>query len=440
MGWPDYLTERAARPPPPGCGVVGGSTPVVSFGNPVGAAVATLGINPSSHEFVGGDGRLLHGDSRRLATLASLGVGSYHELTRETGALVVDECARYFERRPYHWFRPLDGILRAGAGVSYWDGTACHLDLVQWATSPLWGGLGEAERTRLLGEDTPFLVRQLTEQRFRLVLVNGREAIHRVGRVGLARWTQMAELPGPPRAGLYVSALDVTILLGWSCNLQSQPGAARHTDDLAAFVATHAQGALASERAEDAISGGDRRPPATFAPATSPAETDEARTRIMNEAVLPKGTRIGSVSELVERLEAWLLETDADRLGMVGGYGGTEWLRVETSLGPFALNSDTRRDAIEDFVRTARRGGGLRMDVVANRRGQINKVVFEGCKQGGWYAYLKQPLAQPESTAFADSGATGTALDGSELPLPGATACGDAAHTGASDRNDRETS
>ena len=399
MVWPDYLTERAARPPPRGCGVVGGSTPVVSFGSPVGAAVATLGINPSSREFVGVDGRLLHRDSRRLATHASLGVGSHEELTPELGALVVDECARYFER-PYRWFRPLDAILRAGAGVSYSDGTACHLDLVQWATSPLWGGLGEAERTRLLEEDTPFLLRQLTEQRFRLVIVNGREAIRRVERVGLARWTQMAEFPGPPRAGLYVSARGSAVLLGWSCNLQSQPGAARHTDDLAAFVATYARGARASETAEGAIGDGE-----------------EAGTRNMNEAVLPKGTRISSVSELVERLEAWLAETDGDRLGTVGRYGGTEWLRVETPLGPFAVNADTRRDAIEHVVRTAQRGGGLRMHVVANRRGQLNKVVFEDCEQGGWYAYLKEPM-QPKAIVLRDGGATGDCAAGHGAAAP----------------------
>lgn len=48
----------------------------------------------------------------------------------------------------------------------------------------------------------------------------------------------------------------------------------------------------------------------------------------MNKPVLPRGTRISSAGQLVERLEAWLDETDADRLGTVGHYGGTEWLRV----------------------------------------------------------------------------------------------------------------
>ena len=50
--WPEYLLERAAQAPPDGCAVVPGSTPVVSFGHPLKPEVATLGINPSSREFL----------------------------------------------------------------------------------------------------------------------------------------------------------------------------------------------------------------------------------------------------------------------------------------------------------------------------------------------------------------------------------------------------
>jgi hypothetical protein len=43
------------------------------------------------------------------------------------------------DRNPYRrWFDPLDQALRAAFGVSYYAGTACHLDLVQWATTPVW--------------------------------------------------------------------------------------------------------------------------------------------------------------------------------------------------------------------------------------------------------------------------------------------------------------
>jgi hypothetical protein len=61
---------------------------------------------------------------------------------------VVADCAAYFQRNPYRrWFDPLDELLRAGVGASFYDGTACHLDLVQWATDPVWGQMSD-ERAR----------------------------------------------------------------------------------------------------------------------------------------------------------------------------------------------------------------------------------------------------------------------------------------------------
>ncbi len=126
-----HTAEMVRRSPPPDAPVVAGSTPVVAFGDPSSAGVATLGINPSAREFVE-RGDLLEGDRRRLATLASLGADDLSDLTDEEVRKVIDDCARYFQRNPYgRWFNPLDRLLRKGLNVSYYDGTACHLDLVQ---------------------------------------------------------------------------------------------------------------------------------------------------------------------------------------------------------------------------------------------------------------------------------------------------------------------
>ena len=65
---PDYVVAMVRRSPPEQSSVAPGSTPVVAFGDPTRAEIATLGINPSAREFVE-DGRLLTGDHRRLATL-----------------------------------------------------------------------------------------------------------------------------------------------------------------------------------------------------------------------------------------------------------------------------------------------------------------------------------------------------------------------------------
>ncbi len=60
MAIPEYLVRMARRAAPKLADnfVVIGSTPVLSFGDPRSAEVATLGINPSASEFCGGDGWL----------------------------------------------------------------------------------------------------------------------------------------------------------------------------------------------------------------------------------------------------------------------------------------------------------------------------------------------------------------------------------------------
>lgn len=49
---PGYLAAMVRRVPPADAAVVAGSTPVVSFGEPRRAVAATLGINPSTAEFI----------------------------------------------------------------------------------------------------------------------------------------------------------------------------------------------------------------------------------------------------------------------------------------------------------------------------------------------------------------------------------------------------
>lgn len=244
--WPDYLVERACAPPPPCCRVVKRSTPVVSFGNPICATVATIGINPSGSEFFDRSRNLLSGNQRRLATLPWLGIRLYGEITDRLGAKIVGECAGYFERRPYAWFRPLDHILCAGADASYYSGTicrdsACHLDLAQWATSRRWDDLDETVQEKLLEDGIPFLLQQLRQGNYRLVLANGRKVITAIEKANLTTWNRVGHL-GNPSTDLYIGEGGATRFLAWSCNIQSQPGADRHIPTLARFVAKYSGG------------------------------------------------------------------------------------------------------------------------------------------------------------------------------------------------------
>ena len=233
--WPDWVLERAAAEVPDGLAVVAGSTPVVSFGAPVGPEVATLGINPSSVEFLDRYGMLLTGDLRRLATDDSLDAAGPDPMARAQA--VVDDCAGYFGRRPYRrWFDPLDRVLGA-MGCSYYDSTASHLDLVQWATAPVWKALPTETHRRLLTTDMAFLRRQLVQGGWRTVLVNGRTVMRQVEATDLVHWTTVGELPGPPRTQLVTASYDGVRFLGWSANIQSQHGALALVPALTRWVA-----------------------------------------------------------------------------------------------------------------------------------------------------------------------------------------------------------
>lgn len=127
------LVAMVRRVPPTGAPVVPGSVPVVAFGDPERAEVASLGINPSHREFVE-NGVLLCGQHRRLATLESLGATRIDRLTDGQVADVVADCAAYFQRNPYRrWFdRSTACSVRAPAAAST---TGPHATSI-WSSGP----------------------------------------------------------------------------------------------------------------------------------------------------------------------------------------------------------------------------------------------------------------------------------------------------------------
>jgi hypothetical protein len=359
--WPQYLLERARQQPPEGCAVVLGSTSVVSFGHPLDPTVATLGINSSGAEFLA-NGRLLAGPKRRLATLASLGIESYSEIDSAMAAAIVDDCASYFDRNPYRWFNVLDRILTAALGASYYHKTACHLDLVQWATDPIWKELRRHQQEHLLAGDRDFLRRQLLHEGYKVVLVNGATAVQWARRAGVVEWDTLARIEKPPAATISIGRGEGALFLGWSCNLQSQPGALRHVDTLIKLVRKYARSEV----------GGIQ----------------------MTEASFERGTHFTSRAELVRALKRWVEESDVDTIGDLS-FKRAPWVSFDTSAGIADVNADTRRDAIERLLRQA--SGDRPWHVIENRRGSINKIVFDlSDSHEGWYAYLRQPLGAPQ--------------------------------------------
>ena len=90
MKVPEYIERRIRSPIPKGCKVVPDSTPVVAFGDPTKAKIATLGINPSKQEFLDQEGNEIKYSKRRFETLGSLDLPSMTEASDSAVAQVFE--------------------------------------------------------------------------------------------------------------------------------------------------------------------------------------------------------------------------------------------------------------------------------------------------------------------------------------------------------------
>src|SRR6266849_5010343 len=134
------LVERLGDSTLSEANVIPWSSPVPSFGDVSRSRVATLGLNPSNREFVDALGNELDGPLRRFHTLRSLRLARWSDVSVPQLRLILDSCRAYFFRNPYHtWFGRLDHLI-SGTRASFYDraATACHLDLVPYATSCKW--------------------------------------------------------------------------------------------------------------------------------------------------------------------------------------------------------------------------------------------------------------------------------------------------------------
>lgn len=143
------------------------------------AAVATLALNPSWREFQSASEEWLLGDERRLASLVSLDAEHPSELDGTQVAQVVTESYGYFEGPNWYrgWFHWLESLLQDTGIGSYHDGSACHLDLVQWATKPAQESLPRSVWKRLVNQDLDFLAWQLQNSNVGTVLLNGASVV-----------------------------------------------------------------------------------------------------------------------------------------------------------------------------------------------------------------------------------------------------------------------
>lgn len=154
--------------------LIGWSCPVPLFGNLASARIATIGLNPSSSEFVDRDGRELEAPVRRLSTLSSLHLASWDDAEEEHLYAVIDSYTNYFSKNPYRrWFDVLDRLLAQTSTSYYGSANACHLDLVAHATTTKWGALPTRVSKEMMTQGRNSFLHLLKSSDVRLVVLNG---------------------------------------------------------------------------------------------------------------------------------------------------------------------------------------------------------------------------------------------------------------------------
>ncbi len=223
--------------------VIPWSCPVPSFGDLSRATVATLGLNPSNREFVDASGNELGEGKRRFHTLSSLRLNRWTESGAQHVDLVSDSCKSYFQRNPYDaWFKRLEYII-SGTCASYYGlwGSACHLDLIPFATQRKWGMLQQSERQLLLRVAGGSLGALLHKSPVRILVLNGISVVRSfeaLARLTLQK-TEMTEWALPRHAvarvtgfafqGVMQRFADIplthnVLVLGFNHNIQSSFG------------------------------------------------------------------------------------------------------------------------------------------------------------------------------------------------------------------------
>ena len=153
--------------------------PVPYFGVASEVPFATVGINPSNLEFTDSRGRELEGPSRRLPTLRSLGIESWADASSWHVEQVVTGCNRYFTVRPYdRWFGVLERVLNM-INATYYGASpsACHIDLVAFATRNKWSSLSIRDRNELLEGTRYGLAELLKLMPAQVLVLNGRSVV-----------------------------------------------------------------------------------------------------------------------------------------------------------------------------------------------------------------------------------------------------------------------
>ena len=233
----ELLHNRIAKAITPNLQISPNTTPVVFFGDYFNARSCTISINPSDREFFDSKRSVLSGFQKRLCSRVELRKNDYDVLDDLDCEKVLSDCIDYFKRNPYkQWFNKYEKFLEV-FDFSYYKGSAVHLDLVQWATTPFWKGLTELNRQKLLKDDLPFL-KSLLEKNFDIIFLNGNTVVGEVSKCLNIKLNIISiENFRNHRMSVYFGKYNESNVVGWSSYLQSaNVGGYESISELASLV------------------------------------------------------------------------------------------------------------------------------------------------------------------------------------------------------------
>lgn len=236
------------------------ATPVPAFGDPSTSHIASLGLNPSNREFLDECGHELRGHLCRFHTLDSLGLESWGQVDTRHLRLIANSCCHYFRHNPYdRWFKKLEYLVSAVDGSYYGSrASACHLDLVPYATDRKWINLTAMQRSVLLQVSRDTLGLLLRASPIRLLILNGASVVREfqglvdgvLDRDEVDSWSLPRKLGSHVKGVSYsgtVSAInDVelhrrVLVLGFNHNLQSSYGVSNQVvQSIRRWISEHA--------------------------------------------------------------------------------------------------------------------------------------------------------------------------------------------------------
>jgi hypothetical protein len=241
---PDFVAERIKTPASLKY-IVEESTPVVCFGDITKAKALTIGINPSSSEFtklVEKQRVLLTGGERKLADLKYLGAKETQELSDDQVSQVWQGCLDYFDGPYYKWFLKMQDTILSPLNFSYVGRTAAHLDLIQWATDPLWQKMDDEdpkEAAAHLKADLPFLIKQIESSDVEFIFLSGTPVVESLTELFDLKFVAKTAAEGKSKQNsLYIGKWKNTVVLGTSMNVPDSNTSNAHREFLKKWIAS----------------------------------------------------------------------------------------------------------------------------------------------------------------------------------------------------------